>query len=246
MDHFDTTRRLYKNIVKPLIRYSRRRRIDILLDYVSGKSVLDLGCVEHESKIEKKRDWWLHGLIKKRARSLRGVDCDGEAVKDLQQQGYNICVADVENMDLREKGYDVIMAGELFEHLTNHRSFLECVKRHLAPNGVFVASMPNANSLNYFMQTLVFGHEVDAWDHAAFFTPVTITVMLNKCGFTPTEIVLYQPDEIYHHANRLHKLLAFIFNRLQQVVCWLRPSLARGLIVVAKSSVAVVGTKNNT
>lgn len=85
MDHFDTTRRLYKNIVKPLIRYSRKRRIDILLDYVSGKNVLDLGCVEHESSIEKKRDWWLHGLIKKNSKSLRGVDYDGEALKDLQQ-----------------------------------------------------------------------------------------------------------------------------------------------------------------
>lgn len=245
MDSFDTTRRLYNNTVKPLIRYSRRRRTDILLDYVSGKSVLDVGCVEHEALYEKKRDWWLHGLIKKRAKSLRGVDYNHEAVKELQQKGYNICVADVENMDLHEQ-YDVVMAGELFEHLTNHRSFLEGVKRHLAPTGVFVASMPNANSLNYFIQTLVFGHEVDAWDHAAFFTPVTITVMLNKCGFTPTEIVLYQPDEIYHHSIRCHKYLALIFNRFQQAVCWLWPSLARGLIVVAKSSVAIVGTKDST
>src|ERR1043165_1935121 len=107
----------------------------------------------------------------------------------------------------------VIMAGELFEHITNHRSFLEGVKRHLTPDGVLIASVPNANSLNYFGQTLVFGHEVDAWDHASFFTPVTFSVMLKKCGFVPVEIVLYQPDEIFHHTSALHRGGGVVFQR---------------------------------
>ncbi|MFA6054513.1 MAG: class I SAM-dependent methyltransferase [Thermodesulfovibrionales bacterium] len=234
MDHFNNTRRLYLDTVKPITRYSRRRRIDILLDYVVGKRVLDLGCVEHESSIEEKNDWWLHGLIKHKAASVLGVDYDSMAINELKARGYNVCVADVETMDLHDK-YDVVIAGEVFEHLTNHRSFLDSVRRHLAPDGIFVASMPNANSLNYFMQTLIFGHEVDAWDHASFFTPVTLTVLLKKCGFVPTEIILYQPDEIFHHENKIHRVIAYIFNRLQQIICWARHSLARGLIVVAKN-----------
>ncbi len=233
MDHFANTRKLYKETVAPVLKNTRRRRIDLLLDYVSGKTVLDLGCVEHESSIEGKQDWWLHGLIKSRAKSVKGVDYGQEAVKNLRQRGYDICMADVENMDLDQK-FEVVMAGELFEHLTNHRSFLQTVKRHLAPGGIFVASVPNANSLNYFGQTIVFGHEVDSWDHASFFTPLTFTVMLIKCGFTPTEIVLYQPVEIFHHTNPLHRIAAYSFNAFQQAVCWLLPSLSRGLIVVAK------------
>jgi 2-polyprenyl-3-methyl-5-hydroxy-6-metoxy-1,4-benzoquinol methylase len=233
MDHFDTTRRLYKHKIKPILSYTRRRRVDILLDYVAGKNVLDLGCVEHEACISEMHDWWLHGLIKQRAKSVQGVDYDREAVEELNRKGYDICVADVENMDLGKK-FDVVVSGELFEHLTNHRSFLESVKRHLLPDAIWVASMPNANSLNYFMQTLVFGHEVDAWDHAAFFTPTTITVMLQKCGFAATQIVLFQPDEIYHHTNRVHRVAAYLFNRCQQIACWMRPSLSRGLIVAAK------------
>jgi SAM-dependent methyltransferase len=234
MDHFGTTRSFYEKSVKPITKHSRRRRIDILLDYVKDKTVLDLGCVEHESSVEDKKNWWLHGLIRDRARSLKGVDYEKEAVDALNKKGYNICVADVESMNLGEK-YQVIMAGELFEHITNHRSFLEGVKRHLAPDGVFIASVPNANSLNYFGQTLVFGHEVDAWDHASFFTPITFSVMLNKCGFVPVEIVLYQPDEIFHHVNRLHRVTARCFNAVQQAACWMRPSLSRGLIVVARA-----------
>ncbi len=233
MDHFGITRLYYKNIVQPITLYTRRRRIDVLLDFVSGKRVLDLGCVEHESSIADNQNWWLHGLIKKRAVSVRGVDYDNKAVADLRNKGYDVCVADVENMELNEQ-YDVVMAGELLEHLTNHRSFFESVKRHLARDGVLVASVPNANSVNYFLQTLLFGHEVDAWDHAVFFTPVTLTVMLRKCGFTPTKVILYQPDEIYHHDNLVHRVAAYIFNKIQQCICWIRPSMARGIVVVAK------------
>jgi 2-polyprenyl-3-methyl-5-hydroxy-6-metoxy-1,4-benzoquinol methylase len=233
MDHFHLTREFYQNAVKPCTRYTTRRRIDLLLDYVEDKNVLDLGCVEHEAAIADKTGWWLHGLIKKRAKKLLGVDYDAEAVALLNKQGYNIIIDNVETMNLNEH-FDVIVAGELLEHLTNHRAFLASVRRHLTDDGLFIASMPNANSLNYFLQTLVFGHEVDAWDHSVFFTPVTLSVMLKKCGFQVLQIWLYQPDEIYHHEQRSRRILAYLFNRIQQAVCWFRPNLARGMVVVAK------------
>ncbi len=233
MDHFETTRSFFRNRIQPVITYSTHRRIEILLDFINGKRVLDLGCAEHESSIEKKAEWWLHGLIKQRAKEVVGVDYDTKAINDLKQRGYDVRMADVENMHLHDR-FDVVVAGELFEHLANHRSFLDSVRRHLNDDGIFVASMPNANSLNYFMQTLVYGHEIDAWDHSSFFTPVTLSVMLKKCGFEPVKIILYQPDEIFHHEQKLRKILAYLFNLVQQAVCWFRPSLARGLIIVAK------------
>lgn len=233
MDHFAATQRTFAEHVKPVLRYSTRRRQDILLDYVTGKSVLDLGCVEHEAVIEQKSEWWLHSLIKKRAKSVKGVDYDAAAVEVLKAKGYNVCAANVEDMDLGEK-FEVIMAGELVEHLTNHRSFFDSIKRHLTQDGIFVASVPNANSLNYFVQNIIFGHEVDAWDHAVFLTPVTAAVMLKKCGLTPVDIVVYQPDEIFHHEKMSRKAAAHIFNRIQQCACKFRPALARGLIFAAK------------
>jgi len=58
--------------------------------------------------------------------------------------------------------------------------------------------------------------------------------MLKKCGFMPDKIILYQPDEIFHHEQLGRKILVRLFNRLQQAVCRLRPALSRGLIIVAK------------
>lgn len=235
MDHFHTTKVFFESRVKPLLSYSNRRRIDILLDYVEDKTVLDLGCIEHESAIAENAQWWLHALIQKKAKTLLGVDYNQEACAELNEKGYHIRAADVESLNLGEK-FDVVMSGELFEHLSNHRSFLESVKRHLNEDGIWVASMPNGNSLNYFAQTLVFAHEVDAWDHTSFFTPVTLSVMLKKCGFTPVKIILYQPDEIFHHDHIHHRIAAYLFNRFMQLVCFVRPCLARGLIVVAKAN----------
>ena len=73
MDHFARTKETFAKKVKPVLRFSGRRRLDILLDYTQGKRVLDLGCVEHEAEIEKKKDWWLHSLIKKNALHVKGV-----------------------------------------------------------------------------------------------------------------------------------------------------------------------------
>lgn len=231
--HIERTRDYYKESIRPITSFSYRRRIDILMKYVTGKDVLDLGCVDHQAVVEAKKEWWLHGVIKQNAKSVMGVDYNPVEVELLKQKGYDICVGDVENLDLG-RTFDVVVAGELFEHLTNHRSFLESVRRHLKPGGIFVATMPNGNSLNYFMQTVVFGHEMDAWDHAAFFTPVTLSVMLKKCGFEAVEIILYQPDEVYHHVTLWHRIPAYLFNKIQQAACWLFPTVARGLIVVAK------------
>lgn len=236
MNHFERTCSFFKSEIKPLTKYTTRRRIDIILDYVAEKSVLDLGCVEHEAIISEKKDWWLHGLIRQKAKSVCGVDYDAQAVNELKTKGWNVCVGNVEDLHLNEK-FDVVVAGELFEHLTNHRSFLDSVKRHLLPDGIFIASMPNANSFNYFFQCLFFGHEVDAWDHTSFYTPLTISVMLKKCGMVPIQIIMYQPDEIYHHTNRRHRLMARCTNRFQQLLCKFRPTMSRGLILVAKPAV---------
>jgi hypothetical protein len=48
------------------------------------------------------------------------------------------------------------------------------------------------------------------------------------------ELVLFQPDEMYHHERASRRVAAYLSNKLQQLFCAIRPSLARGLIVVAR------------
>jgi SAM-dependent methyltransferase len=214
--------------------YSTRPRIELIVDQVYKKDVLDLGCVEHDFSCANDPFWWLHNRIKLRANHVVGLDCDRDSVDRLVTDKWDIIWGNAECFDLR-RTFDVVVAGELLEHLTNHRSCLESIKRHLRPGGKLVLSVPNSNSLNYFLQNLVFGHEVDSWDHTVSFTPLIITNLLRKCGFEMVSITLCQPNRIYHHGSFLRDTVSFISNKLQQLICLIRPSLARELVVVAQA-----------
>jgi hypothetical protein len=54
VNHLLRTKNLFKSIL-PVLYYSTRKRIDILLDFVENKKVLDLGFVEHEVIVEQKK-----------------------------------------------------------------------------------------------------------------------------------------------------------------------------------------------
>lgn len=238
MTFFEQTRQIYKEDIKSLISYSTKRRVDILSSFVKNKDVLDVGCVEHNPQFEELKEWYLHPLLKKQARSIVGIDNDKKGILALQSMGYNVRVRDAENFSFARQ-FDVIIAGELFEHLVDRKGFLNSCHKCLRSSGKLIMSMPNANSLNYFIQTLVYEHEVDAWDHTAFFTPVTLFVMMRKCGWVVERIILYQPTEIYHHEKRTHRIMALSFNLIQQCICWLFPQLSRGLIAVCTPKVKV-------
>ena len=104
--------------------------------YVSGKNVLDLGCVDFDWKkaIAEKKDFWLHGFLCRHAKKCTGVDIDQDEVKSLNEAGYTCVAGNVETIDVGRK-FDVIIAANLTEHLSNPCLFLENVKRHLNAGG---------------------------------------------------------------------------------------------------------------
>lgn len=110
-----------------------RNKIDWIIPKISGKNVLDLGCVRHDIE-ESVKDDWLHGLIVNNAESVIGVDYLENEVNELANRGYNVVCANVETMDLGNK-YTLIVAGDLIEHLSNYGMFLERVYEHLEEGG---------------------------------------------------------------------------------------------------------------
>jgi 2-polyprenyl-3-methyl-5-hydroxy-6-metoxy-1,4-benzoquinol methylase len=116
-------------------------KIAYLTKYCRDKDVLDIGCVEHDPQAYRSR-YWVHKAVGAVAKSILGVDLHEEGVKVLQARGYNVIVADAERFDLR-RSFDVIVAGDIIEHLGNLNGFLQCCKRHLRPGGRLLISTPN-------------------------------------------------------------------------------------------------------
>ena len=126
---------MLRELDKKLKNSEKRFRIKAIVPYVIGKKVLDLGCVQHS--LEKAtRDDWLHGILSQYAGCILGVDILEKEVEKIKKMGYNVVCADVEKMDLPEKDFDVIVAGELIEHLANPGLFLENCRKHLKDGGL--------------------------------------------------------------------------------------------------------------
>ena len=111
-----------------------------------GMKVLDIGC----------RDGGLTRSFVE-GNQVLGVDIDPVALGMAKKQlGIETMIVDL-NGDWSELGgrkFDVIVAGEVMEHLYFPHRVSEKVVKHLAPGGKFVGSVPNAFTLKHRIRFL--------------------------------------------------------------------------------------------
>lgn len=118
-----------------------RERADWIIEHIEQKDVLDIGCVGIANPHGHRE--WLDGLIRRNARFVFGIDNNVEGIERLKKRGYGCVVADAEDFSLPHK-FDVVVASEIIEHLSNNGLFLECAKRHLRRDGILILTTPNA------------------------------------------------------------------------------------------------------
>lgn len=103
-----------------------------------NKDVLDIGC----------RDGALTKIFVP-DNHVTGVDVDSIALMRARKFGINTIQMDVYgNWDeLENKSFDVVVAGEILEHLFHPEIIIQKVHAHLKSGGLFIGSVPNAFSL---------------------------------------------------------------------------------------------------
>ena len=119
--------------------YARPERETLCKRYVGGpgRRVLDLGCRDGALT-----QAYLDG------NEVVGVDADQEALAEAARLGIETHWADLDQpLDLEDGSFDVVVAGELLEHLRDPRRLVGEVRRVLRSGGTFVASVPNAYRL---------------------------------------------------------------------------------------------------
>ena len=95
----------------------------------AGKSVLDVGCVER-SIAREGTPTWLHKHICRTASRAVGLDLLAPEVAELNRRGYNVICGDATSIDVGEH-FDVVVAGEIIEHVGNPGALIQNLKRHL-------------------------------------------------------------------------------------------------------------------
>ena len=198
-------------------------RWEVIEPYVSGKRVLDLGCVDHKA-MKEKGEKWLHKKVRNVAGELLGVDYQQSEVDALNAMGYRVVLGNVEQLNLGEQ-FDVVLAGNIIEHLSNPGMFLEAAKRHLRPDSIFILTTDNCFGLRSLRAMMTNDQIRPNEEHVLTFEEAVLRQLFERHGFKILDFYYYNGP--YHD-----KFKGWVINTL----CKIRKSFAWQMLVVAQKT----------
>jgi len=203
---------------------------DFIVELARGRRVLDLGCIDHSAETALALgDEWLHARIRSVAEEVVGIDMLQDDADILNAGGYDIRVADVETLDLGEQ-FDLVVAGDLIEHLSNVGRFLEAVSHHMHDRAAFVVTTPNPFNAEQFCQAVFRNQVMVNPQHTAWIDPHVMHELVSR---SPFEIVDFRwIDTRFHFRLKGGRVVRRIVNPLADRVMRRRPLLRRDYAVV--------------
>lgn len=185
-------------------------RIMLILDEISSEDeVLDLGCVHHSAQNESK-DYWLHKYLCEKAGYVMGLDLLENDVQTLRDLGYNVVAGNVENINLNKK-FDVVVMGELIEHVQNVGIILSNLKLHLKDKGKLIITTPNTFNIIHFITLLLRGELKINNEHVAWYDHNTLNSLLKRNGFKISKIKYSKAEK--RHPGWIISNLVFPFRK---------------------------------
>jgi len=167
--------------------------------------LLDVGCATGA----------LLATLSRRAWDCSGVElCTPSAEYARNVRGLRVFDQRLEEIHLADHSFDVVLASHLIEHLNDPCSFVQEVRRILAPGGYFMVTTPNIAGL----QARLFGGRWRSaiYDHLYLFSVRTLRRLLRQEGFITEKTVTWgglgtgsAPLRIKRVADRWAKQLGF-------------------------------------
>lgn len=164
----------------------RDHKIAFVLRHARGKDVLDLGCVQHNPENFKSR-FWLHKALSSVASRLEGLDLYAEGVSYLKELGLNVSVGNASHFDLGRL-FDVIVVGDLIEHLEDFAGFLGCCRAHLRPGGKLLISTPNPWYWRNIAKAFLLREVANNPEHTCWLCPRTLRQLVRRHGMDVVEV----------------------------------------------------------
>jgi 2-polyprenyl-3-methyl-5-hydroxy-6-metoxy-1,4-benzoquinol methylase len=169
-----------------------------LLRLVStGKTVLEVGCATgYVSKVMKEQ----FNCI------VTGIEIDPTAAEKAKEYCDRVLIGDVEKIDLLEElnkeKFDVVIFGDILEHLRVPEKVLTSMKRFLKDDGYIVASIPNIAHISVALELLEGKFDYKPLglldnSHIRFFTKESIQKLFRESGFDIVywDRIILKPEE---------------------------------------------------
>jgi 2-polyprenyl-3-methyl-5-hydroxy-6-metoxy-1,4-benzoquinol methylase len=151
------------------------------------KTVLDVGAATG----------YVAKILTERGCSVTGIEVDPDAAREAEAHCEKVITGDIESMDLQTElggdSFDVIVFGDVLEHLREPLQTLKRFKPFLRPDGYVVTSIPNVahGSVRLALLQGKFQYQsLGLMDdtHLRFFTRDTIEEMFTDAGLAITEL----------------------------------------------------------
>ena len=164
----------------PLNERRHRAHAKLLAAVGTGKRVLDVGC----------SSGYLARPLAERGNTIVGLELDPEAARAAEEFCELVLVGDVETMDLPlEPGsFDVVLGGDVIEHLRDPAATLARLRPYLRPGGRVVLSTPNV--ANWAIRLSLLSGRWRYTDrgildrsHTHLFTKATLAETLERAGY---------------------------------------------------------------
>ena len=213
------------------------QRLDLIKEFCRNKKVLHLGCTNFPyTKEAIENDMLLHHLIEKISKEVYGFDFDREGIEILERSGAtNLYRADLENLeqvDLNES-FDVIVAGEIIEHLNNPGLFFKGVQKFMTRETKLIITTVNAYcALRFFIYGLRGkGGEVEPVhpDHVAYYSYKTLKLAIERADMVLDEFYFYDLGKEHRPHN------PWYYNFVNDISVKFSKQLSDGIIAVCSS-----------
>lgn len=215
-------------------KFEMTQRVEFLTQVCAGKKVLHLGCTNYPyTRDSIANKMLLHFDLAKVAKELYGFDGDQSGIDILKAAGVEkLFQVDLENLALvpLEETFDVIIAGEIIEHLSNPGLFLNGIQRFMNGNSQLIITTINAYCVFRFLIYALRGkggeNEPVHPDHVAYYSYRTLSLILKRENLQVKEFLFYDIGVEHRPFNR------WFYNLFNDISVKIFPQLGDGVIAV--------------
>jgi SAM-dependent methyltransferase len=215
-------------------------RSDVLTSYAVGRKTLHIGMggfIDDHEETQKELaapSSSLHCNLFRVAASLTGIDINPLAIEIMRRTvPGRYFVGDIMDVSLpdrfRDDLFDVIIFGDVVEHLDNFGIALRNLSRMLGPDGLLVISTSNAFYFGAIVKML-FRYEVTHGEHTCHFSYLTLKRTLAMNGLDLVDFMFYTHKRPPPLDTWMARLDHYVSNAVARVL----PQFAMGIIAATQ------------